>query len=140
MGGRSWRPDLTPVVGCAATARPLPSTEADLGKEAGAIPVRNARTRARFTVARATALVACLWLAPAALAAGEPTNSSRPTISGTAQAGHLLQGNPGAWDSLTPVTYSYPWGRVEGPNCVTVDTGHDSCTTGAADIWKPLWL
>ncbi|MFL5866545.1 MAG: hypothetical protein ACJ766_05525 [Thermoleophilaceae bacterium] len=36
------------------------------------------------------------------------------------------------------MTYSYRWCRVEGPNCVTVDTGHDSYTAGAADIGKRL--
>ena len=38
-----------------------------------------------------------------------PTNSSLPTISGTAAVGSTVTANPGTWSGSTPITYQYQW-------------------------------
>jgi hypothetical protein len=38
-----------------------------------------------------------------------PTNSSLPTISGTAAVGSTVTANPGTWGGSTPITYQYQW-------------------------------
>jgi hypothetical protein len=38
-----------------------------------------------------------------------PTNSSLPTISGTAAVGSTVTANPGTWTGSTPITYQYQW-------------------------------
>jgi hypothetical protein len=40
---------------------------------------------------------------------GAPTNSSPPSISGTAQVGQLLKTNNGTWNGSTPMTFTYQW-------------------------------
>src|SRR5439155_7964015 len=58
-------------------------------------------------------------VAPTPLA---PSNTSPPTISGTAQAGKTLTADPGSWSGLTPMTYSYSWRRCDtsGANCTVI--------------------
>jgi hypothetical protein len=46
---------------------------------------------------------------PVTPAAAAPTNTARPTISGTAQQGATLTANPGAWSGTAPITYTYAW-------------------------------
>jgi hypothetical protein len=38
-----------------------------------------------------------------------PTNSSLPTISGTAAVGSTVTANPGTWSGSAPITYQYQW-------------------------------
>ena len=51
-----------------------------------------------------------------------PANSSLPAISGTAQAGQMMNASPGSWTGSTPMSYAYQWRRC------------DSTGTGCADI------
>jgi hypothetical protein len=67
----------------------------------------------------------------------EPTNTSRPSISGTAQVGHTLQGHDGSWDSVTPTEYSRSWCRVQGSSCVKVKSG-STYTLAPGDIGTRL--
>jgi hypothetical protein len=86
---------------------------------------RRRRTRARglaLTLPGGAALVsaALLVFAGSGSAAAEstPTNSSKPTISGTAQEGQTLQADPGTW-TPSPNAYQYSWARCDsdGNNC-----------------------
>src|SRR4029077_3215100 len=38
-----------------------------------------------------------------------PSNSSLPTISGTAAVGSTVTANPGTWAGSSPITYQYQW-------------------------------
>jgi hypothetical protein len=72
----------------------------------------------------ATASLACLAAAPAALALGEPTANPAdpPTISGSARWGATLTAYHGSWDAVLvdPVqSYSYQWERCT-PGCAPI--------------------
>src|SRR5439155_26241925 len=100
-------------------------------------PIRgtNARPRAHFTVAGATAVLACLWLAPSALAVG-PMNQTSPYVSGEATVGHVLTAHDGTWADPQPTTRV--WQRLE--DGVWSDTGktESTYTLGVADIGKQI--
>ena len=53
---------------------------------------------------------------------GKPTNTTPPTISGTARAGQTLTASPGSWSGTQPITYSYQWLRCDagGGNCAII--------------------
>jgi hypothetical protein len=50
------------------------------------------------------------------------TNTTLPTISGTAAVGQTLTASTGTWSSTTTVAYSYQWVRCDGAgaNCVNI--------------------
>ena len=53
-------------------------------------------------------------IAAAALAATAPTNSSPPTVSGTAQQGQTLTASTGSWSGDSPISYMFRWQRCNG--------------------------
>jgi hypothetical protein len=70
-----------------------------------------------------------------------PANTSPPTITGTAQAGEVLNANPGAWTGTQPITYTYQWQRCDtgGGNCVAISGATNaSYVATSADIGKTL--
>jgi chitodextrinase len=48
-----------------------------------------------------------------------PSNTSPPTISGTAQMGQTLTADPGQWAGTQPISYAYQWQSCDqnGANC-----------------------
>ena len=59
----------------------------------------------------------------ATTAAGTPpSNTSVPTISGTAAQGNTLAASSGSWSGTTPMTFTYVWQRCDsaGANCANI--------------------
>jgi hypothetical protein len=82
-------------------------------------------------------LAGMLFVLFAALPAGSaptqtqaaPTNTSLPTISGSAVQGQTLTASPGSWSGDTPITFTYQWLRCDsgGSGCAALsgETGVD---------------
>ncbi len=51
-----------------------------------------------------------------------PSNTTAPSISGTAQGGQTLTANPGAWSGSLTISYSYQWQDCDttGNNCTAI--------------------
>jgi hypothetical protein len=68
-------------------------------------------------------------------ASGAPSNTSPPTIHGTAQKGEMLHADPGSWSGTTPMSFSYRWQRCDSPgkNCSNISnaTSRDYTLTSA---------
>jgi hypothetical protein len=77
-----------------------------------------------LTAAAAAVLVATAVSASAAT--GPPTNTTRPSISGTAMVGKVLTAHNGSWTGTQPVTFKYQWTR-----CSATGTGCTSITEAA---------
>lgn len=72
-----------------------------------------------------------------AAASGAPTNTSPPTISGTAQQGQKLHADPGTWNGTAPISYAYQWQRCDskGANCADISGATDNdYTLTSADV------
>lgn len=63
-----------------------------------------------------------------------PTNTSPPTISGTAQQNETLSATTGTWTD-SPTSYAFAWNRCDtnGANCVTISGASASTYKVAAD-------
>lgn len=58
----------------------------------------------------------------------KPTNTDRPTISGTPAPDKRLQANPGTWVGEKPITYAFRWLRCNagGDNCGELEGATDN--------------
>lgn len=98
--------------------------------------------------ALALALVAALaaaggagWAAPSAVQQYAPTNTTRPSISGTAQERNTLTANTGTWTGDQPIVFTYQWQRcnASGASCVNIPTADDQTyAVGSADVGNTL--
>jgi hypothetical protein len=107
---------------------------------------RRRRTRARGLVitllgGAALASAALLAFAGSGSAASQsvPSNSSPPTISGTAQEGQTLHADPGTWTD-SPTSYVYRWTRCDssGNNCTTTIGTSPNYTVDSNDVGHKL--
>lgn len=96
--------------------------------------------------ALALALVAALAAAggsgyAAAVQQYAPTNTTIPSITGTAQEGRTLTANPGVWAGDQPIVYTYQWTRCNagGNNCVAIPNADDQTyAVASADVGDTL--
>jgi len=95
-----------------------------------------ARSRSRLTSMLAGSVVTVVAFVLAVLFASgsapaqtqaAPSNTSLPTVSGSAVAGQTLTASPGSWSGDTPISFSYQWLRCNagGSSCnpITGETG-----------------
>lgn len=75
--------------------------------------------------------------AAAAVAAAGPTNTARPTISGTARQGETLTASTGSWSGTGAISYTYRWQRCNGSGASCADVAGATASTftlAAADV------
>ncbi len=105
---------------------------------------RSALLGASLGVAGTLALVVVLGLAAGAGASGAatpPSNTSPPTISGTAQKGQRLHASPGSWSGSNPIHFDYRWQRcnASGGSCSNISSATNvDYTLGSADVGKTV--
>lgn len=78
---------------------------------------------------------------PSEQAAEAPTNTTPPTVAGTAQESQTLTANEGAWTGDQPIVFSYEWLRcnASGANCVTLPTQvQKTYTAQSGDVGNTL--
>jgi fibronectin type 3 domain-containing protein len=66
-----------------------------------------------------------------------PSNTSLPTIAGSAQAGQTLTATPGAWSGTMPISFAYQWRRCDstGASCADVaGATSSSYVLGSIDV------
>jgi hypothetical protein len=81
------------------------------------------------------------YAAPSAAQQYAPTNTTRPTISGTAQEGSTLTANPGTWAGDAPIVYTYQWRRcnASGASCVNIPNADErTYTVSSTDVADTL--
>jgi len=86
------------------------------------------RSWATLTAALATALVATVVAASTSAATGPPTNTTRPSITGTPVVGKILTAHNGSWAGTTPITFTYQWTRcsASGTGCTPISEAAQS--------------
>jgi hypothetical protein len=132
-----WQRCDTGGAGCSpvpgATSASYPVTSTDVGSTLRVtVTATNANGSANATSAATTVVQA---------ASAAPTNSSAPTITGTAQEGQLLNASPGTWNGTQPITYSYQWQRCDttGAGCNAISGATSaSYTVTSTDVGGTL--
>jgi hypothetical protein len=82
------------------------------------------RTRSRLVLLAAIVAAVGVFAAvgDATTMATKPSNTSPPSVTGTARQGQTLTSTSGSWSGTTPMTFSYAWQRCDttGANCSTI--------------------
>ncbi len=92
-------------------------------------PKRRMHGRRSWTALVATMIVAVAAMVSAAVASAQttpPTNTSRPTVTGSLVVGKVLTAHVGAWSGTAPITYTYQWARCSSTGSGCTDIGEAS--------------
>jgi hypothetical protein len=109
-------------------------------------PVSAARAR-RWTflstaalVAAGAAVAALLSTGAEARSAATPSNTSPPTVSGTAVVGETLTASQGSWTGTPPITYVFAWLRCDGggAGCAPIGAAGQDYELTVADVGATL--
>jgi hypothetical protein len=116
-----------------ATGRTYNLTASDVGRRLiVSVTARNA-DGANSAQSNATAVVAAR--------ATRPTNTGKPTISGTAREGERLTASNGSWSGTQPLSYSYQWIRCSPTvsNCSSISGATNTVySLTASDVGRRL--
>jgi hypothetical protein len=110
----------------------------------GSAKKRSALIGGSLGAAGTLAVVVVLGLAAGAGASSQatpPSNTSPPTISGTARKGEKLHADPGSWSGTQPIHFSYRWQRcsASGTNCSNIGGATDNdYTLTNADVGRTV--
>ena len=110
----------------------------------GSAKKRSALVGASLGAVGALAVVVLLGLAAGAGASSQatpPSNTSPPTISGTARKGEKLHADPGSWSGTQPIHFSFRWQRCSagGTNCSNISGATDNdYTLTNADVGRTV--
>ena len=82
----------------------------------------------RSLLVLAATLTSAIVAAGASAATGPPTNTSRPTVTGSPVDGKILTGHPGTWSGTAPIAFNFQWSRCNstGASCVNIDEAAQS--------------
>ena len=72
---------------------------------------------------------------------GSPSNTSPPSVSGTAQDGQTLSANAGSWSGDQPIGFAYQWRRCDsgGGSCADINgAGGQSYALTSADVGSTI--
>jgi hypothetical protein len=130
------------AIGGATTSTKALST-ADVGKTLRVIvTASNRKGSAAATSAQTAVVVSAPSLSPPPPPTPVlPSNTSPPTISGTAQQGQTLTSATGSWSGTTPITYSYQWQRCAstGASCAPISGATSSSyVLASADVGSTM--
>jgi hypothetical protein len=69
-----------------------------------------------------------------------PSNTSLPTISGTARAGETLTAASGAWSGTSPIAFAYRWQRCNknGNSCKNIGAANQTYTLQKGDAGRRM--
>jgi len=69
-----------------------------------------------------------------------PTNTSAPSISGTAREGETLTASSGTWSGTAPISFSYRWQRCkpDGTSCSTNSGNDQTYVVRSGDVGRRL--
>ncbi len=104
------------------------------------------RPRRRASLAATVVLLIALLAGGVSTAAGNaaPSNTSLPTVSGTARQGQTLTGTTGVWSGTPPVSLAFQWLRCDAvnPNLCTAVSGaaNPAYALEAGDVGRRMRL
>lgn len=99
------------------------------------------RIRSQVTATNADGSATATSNATEVITAARPTNTERPSISGTAVVENRLTANRGTWVGTQPITYSFRWLRCNsnGDNCGEISGATDNeYVIAEADLGRTL--
>jgi hypothetical protein len=92
-------------------------------------------------VAAAATIAALLSTGAEARSAATPSNTTLPTVSGTAVEGETLTASQGSWTGTPPLAFAYTWLRCDagGASCAPIDgSASQGYEVTAADVGSTL--